>query len=73
MIGNERPSTRAQFIEFLKRFRVDLEEHAEAWENPTLGRFLGAMQAWISDTKQLPADVTWGAFAAMLQAARIYE
>lgn len=62
----------ASFVEALRR---DLSAHPEAWENPTLDRFLGAMAGWITDARAEPptAAEAWQHFARALHAGRTYE
>jgi hypothetical protein len=70
------PQSKEEFIAFLAEMRADLKENPDSWENPTLGSFLEAMQAWTSDSRYLdhfPSDVIWHAFAALLSAAKVYE
>ncbi len=68
----------ANFVAALVR---DLQENAGDWENISLDRFLGAMEAWIrgmdgyyKNTGQPILDTpTWQTFADILFAARVYE
>ncbi|WP_328495173.1 hypothetical protein OHS59_22355 [Streptomyces sp. NBC_00414] len=65
---------------FLTRLRADYESGA-GWENRTLGPFLEALEAWVSDAsgwyadhgQDLPPQGDWTFFARALAAARIYE
>ena len=44
------------------------------WENPDLGRFLEAMQAWTEDMgDRVAPQPSWRTFEDMLMAAKIYE
>ena len=39
--------TKQDLCQFVGALRADLATHPERWENPTLDRFLEAMEAWI--------------------------
>lgn len=66
--------TKQDLSQFVGALHADLATHPERWENPTLGRFLEAIGAWIEDTGQTPADPpTWKTFGDILMAARVYE
>ena len=68
----------ARFVDLLHQ---DLQMNPDAWENPTLDRFLEAMHAWLLDSEKLeqnsgaghPESPSWRTFAEILSAARIYE
>lgn len=36
-------------VRFIRELRVDLISNSITWENPTLERYLEAMQAWLND------------------------
>ncbi|QHW31917.1 hypothetical protein GZH47_14555 [Paenibacillus rhizovicinus] len=68
------------FLRFLTVLRSDLVKNSNDWENPTLDKYLEAMQGWIqdmdgyySDTDQTIPEQTWKVFADILYAAKIYE
>lgn len=73
--------TKQDLCQFVGALRADLAAHPERWENPTLDRFLEAMEAWIEDmesyyrnTGQPPDDPpTWKTFGDILMAAMMYE
>ncbi len=72
----ERVDSKESFLEFVAALRADWASHAEEpeWENPNLGRFLDAMQAWTTDMgDRVSAAPSWRTFAEMLIAAKIYE
>jgi hypothetical protein len=72
----ERVDSKESFLAFVAALRADWELHADQseWENPDLGRFLDAMQAWTTDMgERVPAAPSWRTFAEMLIAAKIYE
>jgi hypothetical protein len=68
-------------LRFLTALRKDLVTNKEDWENPTLDRYLEAMQGWIQDmdgyysntNQTIPEQPTWKVFADILYAAKIYE
>jgi hypothetical protein len=73
--------TKQDLGQFIAALRADLATNPERWENPTLDRFLQAMEAWIADMEgyyknsgQAPADPpTWKTFGDILIAAAMYE
>jgi hypothetical protein len=82
----ERVDSKESFLEFVAALRADWDAsrvdeqaspygpYARGWENPDLGRFLEAMQAWMEDMgERIPATPSWRTFAKMLIAAKIYE
>ena len=85
----ERVDSKETFLEFVAALRADREasraeetEHpsspyspaARGWENPELGRFLEAMQAWTEGSgERIAGEPSWRTFADMLMAAKIYE
>jgi hypothetical protein len=84
-----RVDSKETFLEFVAALRTDWEASraeesaqpsspygpaAREWENPDLGRFLEAMQAWTEDMgDRVAAQPSWRTFADMLMAAKIYE
>ena len=77
----ENVNSKSDFVRFVEELRADLLEKPDAWENPTLERFLEAMAAWVAASdnyyrntgRPFPDDVNWGFFAEVLAVARIYE
>ncbi|SDA94857.1 hypothetical protein SAMN03159443_05342 [Pseudomonas sp. NFACC15-1] len=77
----ERMDTREEFADFICKLKEDLELNPSEWENPTLERFLDAMEAWVramnyyaknsGDEKALTPS--WQTFAKILFASKIYE
>jgi hypothetical protein len=73
--------SKEDFIKFLSALRKDLATNNDDWENPTLERYLEAMEAWIGsmdgyymNTNQpIPEQPTWKMFADILYASKIYE
>ncbi|MFC3577580.1 hypothetical protein ACFOZ0_30825 [Streptomyces yaanensis] len=72
---------REAFSAFLARLRADYAANGQQWENPTLDRFLEALEAWVAASPgwcrnfghDLPPEGDWTFFARALDAARIYE
>ena len=73
--------TRQDLGRFVLALRDDLLNNGDAWENPTLDRFLDALAAWIADmegyfknqNKVEPDQPDWSLVGQMLFAASIYE
>lgn len=67
-------NSKQELADFVAALRHDLTTQRDQWENPTLDRFLEAMEAWIRDAgqSQLKAPA-WRTFADILYAAKIYE
>jgi hypothetical protein len=67
--------------DFVAALRLDLEANPEEWENPTLERFLSAMEDWIrsidqwsKNTGQPPVEVpSWRTLADILYASKMCE
>lgn len=61
-------------LEALGSLRADLERNPEAWENPTLPRYLESMQAWLEASQEKSLrEPSWDLIVDMLEAAKIYE
>jgi hypothetical protein len=73
--------TKEDFASFVEALRLDLKDHLEEWENPTLESFLEAMQRWIESMdgwyanrgEDPPVAPSWRTFAHILYASKIYE
>lgn len=73
--------TKEDFAEFLNVFRESLVSQPDEWENPTLEKFLDAMEAWVNSMEGYvinsgDTDVlrpSWRTFAKILSAASVYE
>ena len=73
--------SKEDLADFVAALRLDLEANPEKWENPTLERFLSAMEEWIrsmdqwcKNTGQPPVDVpSWRTLADVLYASKMYE
>jgi hypothetical protein len=74
-------ASRNDLASFVVALKSDLEAHQDKWENPTLDRFLDAMESWIESMdgyyrnrgQEIPQEPTWRTFAEILCASRIYE
>ena len=65
-------STKEEVVQFIARLRADLDANKAGWENPSLPRYLEAMQAYLNDTP--PSDEPkWRTIANVLLAASLYE
>lgn len=68
-------------VNFIAALRSDLECNESEWENPTLDRFLRAMEDWIGSMdnyyrntgQEIPSVLTWKNLADILYASKIYE
>jgi hypothetical protein len=73
--------SRGDLADFVAALRSDLQMHPEQWENPTLDRFLSAMEDWIRSMdsyyknigKTVPQTPDWSTLANILYASKIYE
>ena len=73
--------TREEFAVFICGLKEDLELNSGEWENPTLERFLDAMEAWvramnfyaINSGDEEALVPSWQTFAKILFASKIYE
>ena len=66
---------RDTFVGYLQQMRLSLGNplSADEWENPTLGPFLEAMEAWVKDWPKPLPDNPWQLAATLLAAAKFYE
>lgn len=75
--------TRDEFIEFVYALNRHLEEYGKdnrAWENNTLGTYLGGIARWTKDMdgvykkrKEPIPEPSWNLFAVILLSAMTYE
>jgi hypothetical protein len=73
--------SKEDLADFVLALRLDLDANPGGWENPTLDRFLDALEDLIrgldnvsKNTGQpLVQQPTWQTFAAILYASKIYE
>ncbi|WP_047450795.1 hypothetical protein [Alistipes sp. ZOR0009] len=70
------------FIDFLEKFREDLKQNPENWENKDLNDFLEAMSRYTEDIQgyydNTNQDIdsekpSWKLFADILKGASLYE
>jgi hypothetical protein len=74
-------TSKETLADFVADLRADLKTNENKWENPTIGRYLEAMEAWIRDMdgyykntgQQIPEHPNWRTLAEILYAAKIYE
>jgi hypothetical protein len=73
--------TRDDLAMFISRLKADLESNQKDWENPTLERFLEAMEAWVGSMDSYAKNMedkeclnpSWRTFAKILLVSSIYE
>ena len=66
--------THQDVITTLRKLAADFKANPNAWENPTLERYLDAMAAWLEDaSKRNQQPPSWELIVQMLEAAKIYE
>jgi hypothetical protein len=76
-----RIESKEELADFVGQLLKDLEENRIEWENPTLERFLFAMESWIrsmdsfykNTDQEVPVTPNWRTFGDILYAAKIYE
>lgn len=77
----EAVKTRDDLAAFISELRADLESGEGDWENPSLPRFLEALEAWATDLpgyfanrgEPVPEEPSWSLIAMLLLAAKYYE
>lgn len=77
----EKIKSRADFVAFLHSFRKMLSLQPDECENPTLERYLEAMEAWVMSIEGYVLNSgdnevlqpSWKTFAKIVSAASIYE
>ncbi|RIJ10110.1 hypothetical protein DXT77_14280 [Pseudomonas sp. 91RF] len=77
----EKIQSREDFAKFLHVFREALLQQPDEWENPTLERYLDAMEAWVNSIEGYVLNSgdsevlqpSWKTFAKILSAASVYE
>ncbi|WP_175698102.1 DUF7660 family protein [Burkholderia ambifaria] len=76
-----RIESKEELADFVGQLLKDLEENRAEWENPTLDRFLLAMESWIrsmdsfykNTNQEVPVTPNWRTLGDILYAAKIYE
>jgi len=74
-------SDKDSFADFLLALRENLMLDCSDWENPTLDRFLEAMEAWVRAMESYSENTNdnevkkpgWKTFAKILLASKYYE
>lgn len=70
----DEPATIDDVLQTLRVLRDDFARNPDEWENPTLDRYLEAMQAWLGAVQdRVGTQPSWRLFILMLQAAKHYE
>lgn len=77
----EHIDTKNDLANFIGELRSNLISNPADWENPSLDRYLEAMEAWIKSMdsyKENTGDMdvmrpNWRTFAKILYAAKVYE
>jgi hypothetical protein len=77
----EKVRSKEDLADFVLSLKLDLDANPSSWENPTLGRFLEAMEDWIrsmdnyyKNTGQPQVkEPTWRTLADILLASKMYE
>ncbi len=70
--------SKEDFIKFLQALNDDFINNQEKWENPELGRYLEAMEAFLSSStdksiNKIDFTPSWSLFARIMLTATIYE
>jgi hypothetical protein len=73
--------SRDDFAKFIRALVADFDQQPDSWENATLGSFLEAMSAWVTDMdgyyrnkgEAIPVQPEWSTLAEILAASRTYE
>jgi hypothetical protein len=74
-------TSKEDLADFVATMLQDLEQNRAEWENPTLERFLVAMESWIRSMdnfyrntgQDIPVTPSWRTLADILYAAKMYE
>ena len=74
----ERVENKEDFISFLQELQKDFLSHDQKWENPELGRYLEAMEAFLKSSTEksinrIDFTPSWKLFAEIMVTASIYE
>jgi hypothetical protein len=77
----EKIKTKEELADFVEKLRMSLNVAPVEWENPSLERFLEAMEAWIREIDRCAKNMSdkdisnpsWSTFAKILYAAKVYE
>lgn len=74
-------ASKEELADFVAALLQDLEQNRADWENPTLDRFLLAMESWIramdnfyrNTGQDIPVEPSWRTLGDILYAAKMYE
>ena len=74
-------ATKDDLADFVAELRLSLQSKSSDWENPSLERFLEAMEAWVRTMDSYARNTgdadavspSWRTFAKILYAAKVYE
>ena len=74
-------ASKEELADFVGALLQDLEQNRGDWENPTLDRFLLAMESWIRSMdnfyrntgQDVPATPSWRTLGDILYAAKMYK
>ncbi|MGN6317227.1 DUF7660 family protein [Trinickia sp.] len=74
-------ASKEDLADFVGALLQDLEQNRGEWENPTLDRFLLAMESWIramdnfyrNTGQDIPVTPSWRTLGDILYAAKMYE
>jgi len=74
----EKVKSKDDFILFLQAFYEDYDTNKGEWENVELGRYLEAMERFLSDSTEksinkIDFTPSWSLFAKIMLAASVYE
>lgn len=77
----EKINSKSDLADFVAALLLDFQRNPNEWENPTLERFLSAMEDWIRSMdnyyqnigQQIPQAPTWRTLADILYASKMYE
>lgn len=68
------PGTVDDALRTLQELMVSLKHEPGSWENPTLERYLDAINRWLESMKDRVGDKPcWELFCLILEAAKVYE
>lgn len=74
----QQATSKEEFVKFLQALIDDFTNNKARWENPELGRYLEAMEAFLKDSTDLSINKidftpSWSLFATIMYTATIYE
>lgn len=74
----EQATSKEDFVIFLQALIDDFTNNRDRWENPELGRYLEAMEAFLSSSTdkslhKIDFMPSWSLFAKIMYTATLYE